>query len=293
MDLAHRLPTRPVRVGAVTIGGQGPIVLIAGPCVIESESHLTEVAGRIREICDRLAIPFILKSSYDKANRSSRKSFRGPGLVRGLEILGRVKEALGLPILTDVHEPAQVAPVAAVVDALQIPAFLCRQTDLLIAAGQSGRAVNVKKGQFLAPEDLRNAVEKVTSTGNREIFLTERGTTFGYHNLVVDMRALPLMQTLGYPVIFDGSHSLQLPGGQGESSGGMRAFIPHLTRAAVAAGCDGIFLEVHPDPDQAPCDGPNMVPLACLPEFLSQIQEIHQALKRWRHEAAREKVTGG
>jgi 2-dehydro-3-deoxyphosphooctonate aldolase (KDO 8-P synthase) len=246
--------------------------------VIEGEDHLLGIAERLQEVCGKLRIPLVLKSSYDKANRTSLQSFRGPGLERGLKILGRVREKTGLPVLTDVHGVTQVTPVAEAVDALQIPAFLCRQTDLLLAAGRSGRAVNVKKGQFLSPGEVPRVVEKVVSTGNHRLLITERGTSFGYNNLVVDMRNLPLMRALGYPVVFDATHSLQLPGGTGVASGGLREYIPHLARAAVAAGCDAIFMEVHPDPDRAPSDGPTMWPLGELEPLLKQLLRISAAL---------------
>ncbi|MFQ5989770.1 MAG: 3-deoxy-8-phosphooctulonate synthase [Candidatus Methylomirabilales bacterium] len=271
--------TREVSVGSVRIGGGNPLVLIAGPCVIEGEEHLLGVAERLQEICGKTGIPFVLKSSYDKANRTSLQSFRGPGLKQGLEILRRVREKTGLPVLTDVHEVAQVGPAAEVVDVLQIPAFLCRQTDLLLAAGQSGRAVNVKKGQFLSPGEIPRVLEKVVSTNNHRLLITERGTSFGYNNLVVDMRSLAIIRAFGYPVVFDATHSLQLPGGTGVASGGLREYIPHLARAAVAAGCDGIFMEVHPDPDQAPSDGPTMWPLRDLEPLLYQLLRIADAVK--------------
>ncbi|MFQ5532867.1 MAG: 3-deoxy-8-phosphooctulonate synthase [Candidatus Methylomirabilales bacterium] len=271
--------TREVSVGSVRIGGGSPLVLIAGPCVIEGEESLLGVAERLQEICGRVGIPLILKSSYDKANRTSLQSFRGPGLKQGLEILRRVREKTGLPVLTDVHEVAQVALAAEVVDVLQIPAFLCRQTDLLLAAGASGRAVNVKKGQFLSPGEVPRVVEKVVSTGNHQLLITERGTSFGYNNLVVDMRSLPMIRALGYPVVFDATHSLQLPGGTGMASGGLREYIPYLARAAVAAGCDAIFMEVHPNPDRAPSDGPTMWPLAELESLLRQLLRIAAAVR--------------
>ncbi len=273
------MPTREVVVGPVRIGAENPLALIAGPCVIEGEDQLLGVAERLQEICQKLTIPLVLKSSYDKANRTSLRAFRGPGIERGLEILGRVREKTGLPVLTDVHEVAHVTPAASVVDALQIPAFLCRQTDLLLAAGKSGRAVNVKKGQFLSPGEVQRVVEKVISTGNHRLLITERGTSFGYNNLVVDMRALPMMRSLGYPVVFDATHSLQLPGEAGIASGGLREYIPHLARAAVAAGCDGIFMEVHPDPERAPSDGPTMWPLGDLEPLLRQLLRVSAALR--------------
>lgn len=271
--------TREVWIGSVPAGGKNPLALIAGPCVIEGEEHLLDTAERLQDICGRVGVPLVLKSSYDKANRTSLRSFRGPGLERGLEILYRVREKTGLPVLTDVHEVAQVAPAAAVVDALQIPAFLCRQTDLLVAAGQSGRAVNVKKGQFLSPGEVQRVVEKVFSTGNHQLLITERGTTFGYNNLVVDMRALPIMRALGYPVVFDATHSLQLPGGTGVASGGQREYVPHLARAAVAAGCDVLFMEVHPDPDNAPSDAATMWPLDELESLLRQLVRVAAAVQ--------------
>jgi 2-dehydro-3-deoxyphosphooctonate aldolase (KDO 8-P synthase) len=270
---------REVLVGSERVGGDNPLALIAGPCVIEGEEQLLMVAEHLQEICGRLGVPLILKSSYDKANRTSLQSFRGPGLERGLEVLSRVRKKTGLPVLTDVHEVTQVTPVAEVVDALQIPAFLCRQTDLLLAAGQSGRAVNVKKGQFLSPVEVPRVVEKVVSTGNHRLLITERGTSFGYNNLVVDMRTLPIIRTLGYPVVFDATHSLQLPGGTGIASGGLRGYVPHLARAAVAAGCDAIFMEVHPDPDRAPSDGATMWPLGELEPLLHQLLRIAAAVR--------------
>ncbi len=273
------MSTREVRVGSVQIGGKNPLALIAGPCVIEGEEHLLGIAERLQEICAKLEIPLVLKSSYDKANRTSLQSFRGPGIERGLQILSRVREKTGLPVLTDVHEVAQVASVAGVVDALQVPAFLCRQTDLLLAVGQSGLAVNVKKGQFLSPGEVRRVVEKVVSTGNHRLLITERGTSFGYNNLVVDMRALPIMQALGYPVVFDATHSVQLPGGAGVASGGQREYIPHLARAAVAAGCNAIFMEVHPAPDQAPSDGATMWPLGELESLLRKLLRVAAAVR--------------
>ena len=279
--MSHRKgpPHRPVSVGSVTVGAGHPLALIAGPCVIEGEDHLLGVAERLQEICGRVGIPVILKSSYDKANRTSLASFRGPGIKRGLEFLRRVREKTGLPVLTDVHDVSQVTLAAEVVDALQIPAFLCRQTDLLLAAGQSGLAVNVKKGQFLSPGEVPRVVEKVVSTGNHRLLITERGTSFGYNNLVVDMRALPMMRAIGYPVVFDATHSLQLPGGTGVASGGLREYVPHLARAAVAAGCDAIFMEVHPDPDRAPSDGATMWPLGELEVLLQSLLRISAALR--------------
>ena len=237
--------------------GDGGLVMIAGPCVIESADAALEIARALKEMARELSLPLIFKASYDKANRTSVTSFRGPGLKAGLEILGRVKAETGLPVLSDVHQVAEVEPAAQVLDVLQIPAFLCRQTDLVVAAAKTGKVVNIKKGQFLAPWDLGPVVEKARSTGNEKIILTERGASFGYNNLVVDFRSLPIMRGLGCQVVLDVTHSVQLPGGQGSCSGGQREFIPHLARAGVAVGVDGLFMEVHPDPDQAKCDGPN------------------------------------
>lgn len=262
------------------IGGGNGLALVAGPCVIEGESHLLGVGERLLEICGTAGVPLVLKASFDKANRSSHRSYRGPGLTEGLRILARVKAKLGIPILSDVHETAQVGAAAEVLDVLQIPAFLCRQTDLLLAAARTGKPVNVKKGQFLAPEDMQNVVEKIRSAGNSQILLTERGTSFGYHNLVVDMRGLAIMRGLGAPVIFDATHSVQLPGRAGTASSGEREFIAPLARAAVAAGCDGLFLEVHPEPDGALSDGPNMLRLDALPSLLAEVTAIQRALGR-------------
>jgi 2-dehydro-3-deoxyphosphooctonate aldolase (KDO 8-P synthase) len=257
--------------------GAPHLALIAGPCLVEDYDTTLDIALRLAELTTSLEMPLIFKASYDKANRTSASSPRGPGWREGLEILAAVKEASGLPLLTDVHETVQVAEVAQVADILQIPAFLCRQTDLLVEAGRTGRPVNIKKGQFLSPADIQHAIEKVTSTGNQQVMLTERGTSFGYNNLVVDMRGLAIMRTFGYPVIFDATHSVQLPGGAGGASGGQRQFVAPLARAAVATGVDGIFLEVHPQPDEAPCDGPNMVPLDELRPLLEKLQAIHKA----------------
>jgi 2-dehydro-3-deoxyphosphooctonate aldolase (KDO 8-P synthase) len=270
--------TSEVTVGPVRIGGGNPLALIAGPCVIEDESHLLHVGERLQEICAAATVPLILKASFDKANRSSHRTYRGPGLEEGLRILGRVRVKLGVPILSDVHETAQVSSAAEVLDILQIPAFLCRQTDLLLAAGRTGKPVNVKKGQFLAPEDMGNVAEKIRSTGNDKILLTERGASFGYHNLVVDMRALPMLRSFGCPVVFDATHSVQLPGAAGTASSGQREFVAPLARAAVAVGIDALFLEVHPEPDRAPSDGPNMLPLHALPSLLAEVTAIVRAL---------------
>jgi 2-dehydro-3-deoxyphosphooctonate aldolase (KDO 8-P synthase) len=272
--------TREIAVGSLRLGGVSGLFLIAGPCVIESEAHARLMAERIAAIAAELTIPYIFKSSYDKANRTSGQSYRGPGVAEGLKILGKIKNDLKLPILTDVHEPAQVAAAAEVADVLQIPAFLSRQTDLLMAAGKSGRAVNIKKGQFVSPWEMKHAAEKVASTGNEKILLTERGSSFGYNNLVVDMRAFPIMRSFGYPVVFDVTHSLQLPGGEGKQSGGQREFAEPLARAAVAAGCDGLFIEVHDNPEQALSDPATQLPLAILKAFLEEIVTVHQATSR-------------
>ena len=270
------LKTREVTVDSIAVGNGNPLAVIAGPCVIESEKHAMETAEQLQEVFAKAGIPFIYKSSYDKANRSSIQSFRGPGLKEGLRILSRVKSKLGLPVLSDVHKEEEVEPAAEVLDILQIPAFLCRQTDLVVMAAKTGKPINVKKGQFLAPWDMKNVVDKIQDTGNDKILLTERGFMFGYNNLVVDMRSLVLMRELGYPVVFDCTHSLQLPGGQGTQSGGQRELIPYLTRGAVAVGCDMLFMEVHPDPDSAPSDGPNMLKLDTLPALLDQIKKLDQ-----------------
>jgi 2-dehydro-3-deoxyphosphooctonate aldolase (KDO 8-P synthase) len=264
-----------VDVGGVSLG-DGPLALIAGPCVIESEAHAIETALALRDIARRAAVPFIFKASYDKANRTSARSFRGPGLVEGLRVLGRVRDAAAVPILTDIHEPAHAAPAAEVADVLQIPAFLSRQTDLLVAAARTGRAVNVKKGQFLAPLDMRHAIEKVTGAGNSRVILTERGFSFGYNNLVVDMRAFPIMRTLGYPVVYDVTHSLQLPGGGDGVTAGQAEFIEPMACAGVAAGVDGVFMEVHQDPPRAKSDAQNALKLEALPALLDKLVQIHQ-----------------
>src|SRR5213080_3580653 len=255
-------PNATVAVGAARFGNSLPLILIAGPCALESREHALEMASALKEIAGRVGIGLVYKTSFDKANRTSGQSARGIGLNAALPIFAEIRETLKLPVLTDVHEPAQCAQVAQAVDVLQIPAFLCRQTDLLVAAAATGKAVNVKKGQFLAPWDMAHVVAKVTSAGNRNVLVTERGASFGYNTLVSDMRALPILaRTTGAPVIFDATHSVQQPGGQGTSSGGEREFVPVLARAAVAVGVAGIFIETHQDPDHAPCDGPNMVPL--------------------------------
>ena len=273
------MQTREINVAGVKIGGGNPLVLIAGPCVIESAEACMDQARLVKAAAAEAGIALIFKASFDKANRTSGSSFRGPGMKEGLQILAAIKKELGLPILTDVHEIAQCDPVAEVADVLQIPALLCRQTDLILAAGKTGRAVNFKKGQFLAPVDMRNVVEKFISTDNHDIMLTERGTSFGYHELVNDMRSLPAMRALGYPVIFDATHSVQKPGGMGSKSGGERQFVPPLARAAVAAGIDGIFMEVHPDPDKALSDGPTNLHLSDLPALAKLLLLIDKQVK--------------
>ncbi len=262
------------------IGNDLPLTLIAGPCQIESREHAFEIAGSLKDICGKLGINLIYKSSYDKANRTSVKSARGIGMDQGLQILNDVREKFGCPVLTDVHDAAQCAPSAQAVDVLQIPAFLCRQTDLLLAAGKTGAAIHVKKGQFLAPWDMKNVATKIASTGNEKIMLCERGASFGYNTLVSDMRSLPIMAQTGYPVIFDATHSVQQPGGQGETSGGQREFVPILARAAIAVGVAGVFIETHQDPDCAPSDGPNMVPLKQMPELLANLMEFDRLAKK-------------
>jgi 2-dehydro-3-deoxyphosphooctonate aldolase (KDO 8-P synthase) len=269
---------RPVEVAGRRCGGGLPLLWIAGPCVIESRDHTLGIARQLGDLAERLGVPLIFKASFDKANRSSGKSFRGLGMEAGLRVLADVKTETGLPVTTDIHESTQVPAVAEVVDLLQVPAFLARQTDLLIAAAKTGRAVNVKKGQFMAPWDMKNVVAKMDEAGNRNLLLTERGTTFGYGNLVNDMRAIPWMQDLGRPVVFDATHSVQTPGSQGDRTGGDRRMVPYLARAAVAAGCDGIFIETHPEPDRAPSDGPNMIPLADLPGLITQCLRIRNAV---------------
>ena len=263
-----------VQVGGVAIGN-GPLLLIAGPCVIESEGHAVGLARTIRDIAARCGVPYVFKASYDKANRTSLSSFRGPGLAEGLRTLRRVREEVGVPVLTDIHEPAHAAPVAEVADVLQIPAFLCRQTDLLVAAAQTGRVVNIKKGQFLAPSDMRHAAAKITAAGNDRVILTERGTSFGYHNLVVDMRSLPILRALGFPVIYDVTHSLQLPGGGDGVTAGQAEFIEPMARAGVAAGVDGVFMEVHERPEHAKSDAQNALRLDLLEALLSRLTAIH------------------
>jgi 2-dehydro-3-deoxyphosphooctonate aldolase (KDO 8-P synthase) len=260
------------------IGSGRPLLLIGGPCALESEELARTVAGTMREICDRLGISYVFKASYDKANRTSLSSYRGPGLDKGLAILARIRREFGVPVISDIHDVNQVAPAAEILDILQIPAFLCRQTDLLTAAAKTGKVVNVKKGQFVSPWDMENAVNKMRGVGGRKIMLVERGASFGYNNLVVDMRSLPVMRSFGCPVIFDATHSVQLPGGAGGCSGGQRQFIATLSKAAVAAGIDGLFLEIHPKPDQALCDGPNSIPLDDVEELLVRLIRVRSAV---------------
>ncbi len=264
-----------IQTGDIVIGRGSPLVLVAGPCVIEDYETTREIAGTLKEITSKLEIPFIFKASYDKANRTSIAAFRGPGLNDGLRVLKEIKAELGIPILSDVHRISEIPAAARILDIIQIPAFLCRQTDVIIEVAKTGKPVNIKKGQFLAPWDMANVVEKITSAGNRRILITERGTMFGYNNLVVDFRGFMIMRKIGYPVIFDATHSVQLPGGAGASSGGQREYAPMLARAAAAAGVDGIFMEVHSNPDKALCDGPNSLKLDTISELLSQLKSIH------------------
>jgi 2-dehydro-3-deoxyphosphooctonate aldolase (KDO 8-P synthase) len=271
--------TRQVRIAKAHIGAGGPLMVIAGPCVIESREVVMETAAGMKEICERLGLPFVFKSSFDKANRTSISSFRGPGLKEGLGTLADVKMEIGVPVISDVHEPMQIKAAAGVLDAIQIPAFMSRQTDLILAAARSGKPVNIKKGQFLSPWDAKNIVEKFESAGGKDLIITERGTSFGYNNLVVDFRSFPVMRGFGAPVVYDLTHSLQLPGGQGTASGGQREFAPAMLRAAAAVGIDGVFLEVHPDPENALCDGPNMVKLSEVENMLRTAKEIDGLLK--------------
>ena len=275
------MTTREISAGSIKIGNNNPLAFIAGPCVIENEESTLKAAHQIKKVSKSLNFPVIFKSSYDKANRTSVNSFRGPGIKDGLAILDKVKKETGLAVLSDVHSVDEIEMAAEVLDVIQIPAFLCRQTEILIAAARTGKTVNIKKGQFLAPGDVKNIIDKVMSTGNNNIMITERGTTFGYNNLVVDMRGIPIMQSFGYPVVYDATHSVQLPGGQGSSSGGQREFIETLARSAVAAGCDAVFLEVHENPDDAPCDGPNMLPLEQFPVFVKRLMELSHLIKGW------------
>jgi len=273
--------TREIPLGSLRLGGGNPLFLIAGPCVIESEAHAQMMAERVAKIASDAGVPYIFKASYDKANRSSIKAFRGPGLTEGLRILGKIKSELHLPILTDIHDASQAAPAAEVADILQIPAFLARQTDLLLAAAKTGRIINIKKAQFLSPWDMGNVAEKVASSGNQNIILTERGASFGYNSLVVDMRTFPILQKFGYPVVYDVTHSVQIPGGLGHASGGQPEFIETLARAGVAAGVDGLFLETHDNPAAALSDGPNALPLAQLPQLLFRVKELSALVHRW------------
>jgi 2-dehydro-3-deoxyphosphooctonate aldolase (KDO 8-P synthase) len=281
--------THEIEIGSFRIGGANPLVLIAGPCVIESESHAMSMAERISQIAAALKIPYIFKASYDKANRTSISSYRGPGISEGLRILGKIKNTYNLPILTDVHDVHQIAQAAEICDVLQIPAFLSRQTDLIVAAALTGRAVNLKKGQFLAPWEMSNAIDKVKSAGNENILITERGASFGYQNLVVDMRSFPILRKLGYPVIFDVTHSVQLPGGTGKASGGQPEFIEPLARAGVAAGVDGVFLEVHDNPAKALSDGTNALPLDQLRPLLEKLIALSSLDRQWSDLAVIEK----
>jgi 2-dehydro-3-deoxyphosphooctonate aldolase (KDO 8-P synthase) len=265
-----------ITIGTLGVGRRSQFLVIAGPCVIENEEVVSRVAVAMKELCAKNDFSFVFKSSYDKANRTSLSSYRGPGIEKGLRVLSDVREKTGVPVLTDVHSTEEAREAAKVVDVLQIPAFLCRQTDLIVAASNTGKPVNIKKGQFLSPWDVRNIIEKFISTGNANLSITERGSSFGYNNLVVDFRSFPVMRSFGYPVIFDVTHSLQLPGGMGESSGGQRQFARTLARAAVAAGIDGLFMEVHPEPDKALCDGPNMVPLDEVGKLLAECRAIRE-----------------
>ena len=269
-----------VTIGSIPVGGQHPIVLLAGPCVIEGLERTLKIGRGIKEITDRLGIPYIFKASFDKANRSSYSSFRGPGLVEGLKIINHIKQELGVPVVSDIHCVSQIEPAAEVLDILQIPAFLCRQTDLLYKAGSTGKVVNVKKGQFLAPNDMQHVISKIREAGNENILITERGASFGYNNLVTDMRSLAIMRSFGYPIVFDATHSVQLPGGAGATSSGQREFVPCLTRAAVATGIDALFMEVHDNPAEALSDGPNMMYLDQLEALLKDVQAIDNVVRK-------------
>ncbi|MDI6890582.1 MAG: 3-deoxy-8-phosphooctulonate synthase [Thermodesulfovibrionales bacterium] len=271
--------TKEINIANTNLGGNNPLFIIAGPCVIESEDIVFSTTERLKEICKGFGLPLLFKSSYDKANRTSLNSYRGPGIDRGLKILSDVRSRFNIPVISDVHSVEEVKPAAEILDALQIPAFLCRQTDLILAASKTGKPVNIKKGQFLAPWDIKNVIDKFVSTGNHNLFITERGTSFGYNNLVVDFRGLSIMRSFGYPVIFDVTHSLQLPGGQGSCSGGQREYAEPLARAAVVVGVDGLFMEVHPEPDKALCDGPNMIKLTEVEKVLTTIKAIYELVK--------------
>lgn len=272
------MPKHRLEINGVAIGRGAPLFLIAGPCVLEDEETVFDIAKFLKDLTDAIGIPFIFKASYDKANRTSIDSFRGPGLIKGLRMLSRIKEKFDVNILSDVHRIKEVGEAAKVLDIIQIPAFLCRQTDLLLSVAETGKPINIKKGQFLAPWDMIHVVEKVSSAGNDQIFITERGTMFGYNNLVSDLRSIRLIQDMGYPVVFDATHSVQLPGGAGKSSGGQREFAPLLARAAVAAGADGIFIEVHKNPDKALCDGPNSLKFEEVSELLPQLKAIRNCI---------------
>lgn len=270
-----------IQIGPLSIETNGPFFLIAGPCVIEDEATTLEVARFLKKTGDKLDIPIIFKTSYDKANRTSLNSYRGPGIDKGLEIIQKIKDETGLPVLSDVHNTAEIEKAKKVLDIIQIPAFLCRQSDLIMTAARTGLPINIKKGQFLSPWEMGPAIAKMTSTGNHRILITERGTSFGYNNLVVDMRSIVIMKGFGFPVVFDATHSVQLPGGSGTCSGGQREFVSYLSRAAVAAGADGVFMEVHPNPDSALCDGPNSLPLNELNPLLEMLKEIHSLIRRF------------
>ena len=269
-----------VKIGNVGVGGNCPIVLIAGPCVIESAGSAMRHAREIKKITDELNVPFVFKSSYDKANRSSIKSFRGPGAKLGLEILRRIREEIGVPVLSDIHSQSEVKPASKVLDCIQIPAFLSRQTDILVEAAETGKAINVKKGQFMSPWEMKNVIAKIESAGNKNILLTERGTTFGYNMLVNDFRALIIMREMGYPVVYDATHSVQMPGAKGTSSGGDAKYVPALSRAAVSVGCDALFVEIHESPEKSKSDGPNMLKLSGLKKYLTEIKKIEKAVDR-------------
>nr|WP_321465739.1 3-deoxy-8-phosphooctulonate synthase [uncultured Desulfobulbus sp.] len=276
--MMNSVSIQPTPVGPITVGPGAPLLLLAGPCVLESAELAREIAQEMKAITTRLGISYVFKASFDKANRTSLSSFRGPGPEKGLRILGRLREEMEVPVVSDIHEPAQAEMAAEYLDILQIPAFLCRQTDLLVAAAKTGKVVNVKKGQFVSPWDMENALNKLKGAGTDKILLTERGASFGYNNLVVDMRSLAVMRSFGYPVVYDATHSVQLPGGAGGSSGGQREFIPPLARAAMAVGIDGLFIEVHPDPDKALCDGPNSLPLDQVEALLQQLLAVRAAV---------------
>jgi len=274
--------TREIQIAGRKLGGSNPLFIIAGPCVIENEDIVFHTAEKLKSICNDAGLPLLFKSSYDKANRTSISSFRGPGLEQGLRILSDVQTRFRIPVISDIHSVEEVKPAAEVLDVLQIPAFLCRQTDLILAASKTGKPVNIKKGQFLAPWDVKNVIDKFISTGNQNVSITERGTSFGYNNLIVDFRGFPIIRSFGYPVIFDITHSLQLPGGLGKSSGGQREFAVPLARAAVAAGVDGLFLEVHPEPDKALCDGPNMIKLDELKKFFKTLKTLREVVTNFQ-----------